>query len=75
MWSLVFRLKYKLQDCDMNTGADNEWTFGQYLALLMLVAPAFSAWNSLLDKTEENDKNSGEEDEASDIRLEDLETN
>ena len=44
----VFGLKFKLRDCDMNTGEDNQWTFGQYLALFVLLAPTWSALEAFL---------------------------
>jgi hypothetical protein len=34
------------------TGEDNEWGFGQVLALLLLVVPLRDAWNALLEATE-----------------------
>ena len=46
--SVVLHLKFKLRDCPMNTGEDNEWTFGQYLALFVLLAPAWSTLEAFL---------------------------
>lgn len=45
--TIVLSLKFKLRDCNMNQGEDNQWTFGQYLALFVLVAPVYAtleAW-------------------------------
>ena len=44
----VIHLKFKLRDCDMNKGEDNQWTFGQYLALFVLVAPIYSILEAFL---------------------------
>ena len=46
--STVINLKFKLRDCNMNTGDDNQWTFGQYLALFVLVAPIYAALEAFL---------------------------
>ena len=46
--STVINLKWKLRDCNMNTGEDNQWTFGQYLALFVLVAPIYSTLEAFL---------------------------
>ena len=46
--SAVINLKFKLKDCNMNTGDDNQWTFGQYLALFVLVAPIYAALEAFL---------------------------
>ena len=46
--STVIHLKFKLRDCNMNTGDDNQWTFGQYLALFVLVAPIYSTLEAFL---------------------------
>lgn len=46
--STVIHLKFKLRDCHMNTGDDNQWTFGQYLALFVLVAPIYSTLEAFL---------------------------
>jgi amino acid transporter len=48
--SVVLNLKFKLRDCNMNTGEDNEWTFGQYLALFVLVAPTLTAFEAFLGR-------------------------
>ena len=44
---LVILLKFKLRDCKMTTGDDNQWTFGQCLALLVLLAPIYSTLEDL----------------------------
>lgn len=46
--STVIHLKFKLRDCHMNTGDDNQWTFGQYLALFVLVAPIYPTLEAFL---------------------------
>ena len=46
--SKVIKLKFKLRDCNMNTGEDNQWTFGQYLALFVLMAPIYATLEAFL---------------------------
>ena len=46
--AIVIDLKFKLRDCDMNTGDDNQWTFGQYLVLFVLAAPIYSTLEAFL---------------------------
>ena len=46
--STVIHLTFKLRDCNMNTVVDNQWTFGQYLALFVLVAPIYSTLEAFL---------------------------
>lgn len=46
--SIVIQLKFQLRDCNMKTGDENQWTFGQYLALFVLVAPIYSTLEAFL---------------------------
>lgn len=45
---IVLWLRFGLADCNMNTGDDNQWTFGQYLALFVLRAPIYSTLEAFL---------------------------
>ena len=41
--ALVLYLKYGIKGCNLNAGEDNEWSFGQSLAVVLLFAPGLSA--------------------------------
>ena len=47
----ILYLKYGLDKCNLNTGEDDLWTFGQPLAIVMLFAPALSAFEVLLSRS------------------------
>ena len=44
----VINLKFKLKACNMNTGSDNQWKYGQYLALFVLAAPIYATLEAFL---------------------------
>jgi hypothetical protein len=36
---VILYMKFGLRDCPLDTSADNRWTFGQWLIIIMAVAP------------------------------------
>ena len=45
---VVLIMKFGLKNCSLNTAEDNQWTFGQWLTIIMAVAPFLSAFEEFL---------------------------